>query len=176
MHTIKTEIWGDSTNAGKDKIPQLQYGKCRIMETHFMNDWHMWIAYRDSSIQEIQIFPKGFRVYHITAVCRCLGAWRVGVFPRLCGLTREHAQIQSHIHAPSASPSNHPPTHTSKCKHGKTEHQTIHPHWTTHWRTLKGLYRFVLIYCDWFLRYMQLQWSGLVVEAGRDNLCSSVSG
>lgn len=132
------------------------------------------------------------------------GAWECGEWAFFLKLRGLHmcticTHVQSHTHAPSAPPSNQPSTHTHihtyKCKH---RHKApINPRRNWHWRTLKGLCRFVLIYGDWFLcqqmncregvreltsdaataacSNLWVPTSGLIIVAERDNLSSSVS-
>ncbi len=131
----------------------------RITETHFMNGWYVWVAacccvtlqFKNSIVKWNHIISPGFIFHPLFA-----DAWECGVFSKAAWAAHVHklAHVQLHIRAPSAPPSNYPPTHTQKpkCKH---RHKIpINPHRNCHWRTLKSLHRFVLIYDEYLSRHM----------------------
>lgn len=110
------------------------------------------------------LFLEGFRVYLISVVCRCLGAWNrcfssfMGCMcAQACTCTMTHTctictALQQSTHT----------VHTHKCKHKK--YHTIHFHGSWHWRTLTGFHRFMLIFGDWFLCWQNELQKGCAVS------------
>lgn len=124
------------------------------------------------------------------------GAWRVGVFSSAAWAARAHKH--AHVQSPCAPPSNHPPTQKkTKKKHPATnvsyiKCQLILRGIGTERRLGSGLRRFAAtahcarrkMYCRDGERdlnvtvvssNLRVQTSGLIIEAGKDNLSPSVS-